>query len=135
MSPVSERSAYPLQNYIIMLSLLTSVLESFGHKSTCTPSQIYLPLWENVNRSTTLSVYDFADSTLSCEHPLTIFFLLVTTSTILPWQSFATTLADTFINCIFQQAHLFVNTYKLVQNDQSCVPTCWFGFPRSHLDY
>ena len=32
-SPVSERSAYPLQNYICF-SPLTSGLESFGHKST-----------------------------------------------------------------------------------------------------
>jgi len=32
-SPVSERSAYPLQNYVCF-SLLTSGLESFGHKST-----------------------------------------------------------------------------------------------------
>jgi len=31
--PSSERSAYPLQKYICF-SLLTSVLESFGHKST-----------------------------------------------------------------------------------------------------
>ena len=31
--PVSERSAYPLQNYI-HFSPLTSALESFGHKST-----------------------------------------------------------------------------------------------------
>jgi len=33
LSPVSERSAYPLQNYICF-SPLTSGLESFGHKST-----------------------------------------------------------------------------------------------------
>jgi len=32
-SPVSERPACPLQNYIC-ISLLTSGLESFGHKST-----------------------------------------------------------------------------------------------------
>ena len=32
-SPVSERSAYPLQNYVCF-SPLTSGLESFGHKST-----------------------------------------------------------------------------------------------------
>jgi len=32
-SPVSERSAYPLQKYAC-LSLLTSWLQSFGHKST-----------------------------------------------------------------------------------------------------
>jgi len=32
-SPVSERSAYPLQNNVCF-SLLTSWLESFGHKST-----------------------------------------------------------------------------------------------------
>ena len=32
-SPVSERSAYPLQNYVCFSSL-TSGLESFGHKST-----------------------------------------------------------------------------------------------------
>ena len=32
-SPVSDRSAYPLQNYICF-SLLTSRLESFGHTST-----------------------------------------------------------------------------------------------------
>ena len=32
-SPVAERSAYPLQNYICF-SMLTSGLESFGHKST-----------------------------------------------------------------------------------------------------
>jgi len=31
-SPVSERSAYPLQNYVCF-SPLTSGLESFGHKS------------------------------------------------------------------------------------------------------
>ena len=34
LSPVSERSAYPLQNYV-RFSPLTSGLESFGHK--CTP--------------------------------------------------------------------------------------------------
>ena len=33
LSPVSERSAYPLQNYACF-SPLTSGLESFGHKST-----------------------------------------------------------------------------------------------------
>jgi len=32
-SPVSERSAYPLQNYVCF-SPLTSGLESFGHKSS-----------------------------------------------------------------------------------------------------
>jgi len=32
-SPVSERSAYPLQNYVCF-SPLTSGLDSFGHKST-----------------------------------------------------------------------------------------------------
>ena len=32
-SPVSERSAYPLQNYVCF-SLLTSRLESFGHTWT-----------------------------------------------------------------------------------------------------
>jgi len=37
-SPVSERSAYPLQNYI-SFSPLTSGLQSFGHKST--PSDRY----------------------------------------------------------------------------------------------